>query len=483
MSAWTALIPWLLVRLVPSGRQERWRTGVDLCVVLLSGVVSGLICWIWLSAFYLDNMSLVGSSDFREYCSSTTALAEEQWAAFSRNRSMLAAWPSALLARRWGTLDGLLGSAVLSTCLLSSATALWARAVHSRGAAILAALAVGSVAPLCILSRTLTYYPPIIAVLTLCAATGVVAMRWRTAAACLAAGVGAGLALLVDARGLVWALPTLGLGLLAVIRGPGRWRPRGIPLRLAMLALPVWWSFSLGPQVYPEDASSLEGQLKTVEDLRKQGVTIENHRRPRIVGSGYVWGRSPLQQIPATLRHAAADGQLVPETQRDAPQVVGPRKLRVDPWIPVAVGAFLLSLPGLIRRPMVLLGAIGSALPFVLSLESTVVVKQSHSRFLANALPFLPMVLGVGAASVAGLGNRRRRTLAAALLGLLLVLGVVPSWLSPDAGWRSPASTTDRELRRAQEVAQGLREARDGSDRSCVRGLTGEESRFADWMY
>ncbi|HCH64636.1 MAG TPA: hypothetical protein DFR83_17650 [Deltaproteobacteria bacterium] len=388
MVLWTALIiPWILVRLLPGGRGEEWRTGLDLSVLAGVGAVSGLLCWAWLSAFYLDQTSLVGSSDFREYCSSTTALAEEQWSAFTRNRSMLAAWPSALLARRWGTLDGLLGSAVLSTCVMSSATALWARATHSRGAAILAALAVGSVAPLCILSRTLTYYPPIIAALTLCAATGVVAMRWRSAVACLIAGLGAGLALLVDARGLAWALPTLGLGMVAAIRGPGRWHARGIPVRLAMLVVPVWLSFSLGPQVYPEEASSLEGQLKTVEDLRRQGIVVENHKRPVTVGKGYVWGRSPILQIPATLRHVAADGALVPQSHRTAPQVVGPRSLRVDPWIPVALGAFLVAVPGLLRRPMVLLGTMGAALPFVLSLDSAVVVKQSHSRFLANAMP------------------------------------------------------------------------------------------------
>ena len=45
-----------------------------------------------------------------------------------------------------GTLDGLLGSAVASSCLLGFSVGLWARAVHSRGAGILAALAVGVVA-------------------------------------------------------------------------------------------------------------------------------------------------------------------------------------------------------------------------------------------------------------------------------------------------------------------------------------------------
>ena len=482
MSPWTALIPWLFVRVLPGGRIARWRTGIDLPVLLAAGVLSGSVCWIWLSAFYLEDTPLIGSSDFREYCASTVALADGQVELFTRNRSVLAGWLAGVLARRWGTLDGLLGSAVASSCLLGFSVGLWARAVHSRGAGILAALAVGVVAPLCILSRTLTYYPPIIAVLTLCAATGAVAMRWRSAAACLLAGMGAGLALLVDARGLAWALPTLGLGLLAALRGSGRWRPSRVPLRLALLIVPVCWSYALGAEVYPADASSLEAQLKTVEDLRIQGIVVREEQRPVIQGDGYVWGRAPLSQIPATLRHVSADGRLVPDSHRAAPQVTGPRSLQVDPWIPLALGALLVSLPGLVRRPMVLLGAVGPAVPFLLSLDSAIVVKQSHSRFLANALPFLPVLLGVGAASVAGLGRDWRRTVAASLIGLLVVLGAIPTWLSPVASWRRPAAVTDRELQRVQSMARGELQAENGADRSCARGLTGEGSRFSELM-
>ncbi|HCH64635.1 MAG TPA: hypothetical protein DFR83_17645 [Deltaproteobacteria bacterium] len=71
----------------------------------------------------------------------------------------------------------------------------------------------------------------------------------------------------------------------------------------------------------------------------------------------------------------------------------------------------------------------------------------------------------------------------AAIVALLMVVGAIPSWLSPSATWRTPASTSDRELLRAQAVARGELQARDGSDRSCVRGLTGDGSRFVDWMY
>ena len=134
-------------------------------------------------------------------------------------------------------------------------------------------------------------------------------------------------------------------------------------------------------------------------------------------------------------------------------------------------------------KVMVLLGAVGAAVPFVLSLDSAIVVKQSHSRFLANALPFLPVLLGVGAASLAGLGRDWRRTVAASLIGLLVVLGAIPTWLSPVATWRRPSLVTDRELQRVQGMARGEVQALDGSDRSCARGLTGKESRFADLMH
>jgi hypothetical protein len=131
----------------------------------------------------------------------------------------------------------------------------------------------------------------------------------------------------------------------------------------------------------------------------------------------------------------------------------------------------------------VLVGAVGVAVPFLLSLDSAIVVKESRSRFLANALPFLPVLLGVGAASLAGLGRDWKRTVAAALLGLLILFGAVPTWLSPVASWRMPASVSDRELQRALGIVRGTLEARDGGDRACSEGLTGEESRFSGLMY
>ncbi len=479
MSSGMLVVPWLALRALrgPRPGPEPWQSRVDLPLALGTGAAVALLCGLWLARFALGGATAAASPDFLEYCWSTAAAAAGTLDDVSRNRSLLAAAPSAVIGRQHGVLNGLLASAVLSTGLLASAVWLWARALHSRGAGMLAALAVGAVWPLCVLSRTLTYYPPIIALLALCAAGGAVALRWRTAAACAVAGTAAGLALLVDLRGLPWALCTVGLGALAALWGPGR--PRrgrrrrggGGLLRLGALALPLWLSFQAGPAAYLPGTRTLEDQMHTLLDLRKMGISVTRTvPRPRS-DAGFVWGRSDLRGLPATLRFVAAEGQLVPPALREALHVVDHRRARVDPWLPVALGALAAALVGLRRRPAALLAAAGTALPFVLALDNAIVVKQSHPRFLANALPFLPVLLGVGAASLAGLEGRPRRSLAATLLGLLLVLGVLPSMLSPTADWRRDLQTTQAELDRARAAAAGTAAPRNVAARACAEGI------------
>jgi hypothetical protein len=476
LSPWALVLPWLLLRLVPGVPgpvRDRWHTAVDLPLLLGAGLLSGGLCGLWLAAFHLADAAVVGSPDFLEYCWSTDALASRRPGDFSRNRGVLAALPSALIARQWGVLNGLLGSAMLSVALLGTAVALWARAAHSRAAGLVAALAVGAVVPLCLLARTLTYYPPVIAVLTLCMATAAAALRWRTAAACLVAGTGAGLALLVDVRGLPWALAALGIaGVAAVLGASRRWRATAAVLRLGALALPVWLSFQLGPVAYLEGTRTLEDAMHTPLDLQKMGFPVQRTVPMPRRDEGFLWGRSELARIPETLRFVHADGQLIPDELRSALHVVDHRQRRVDPWLPVGLGALVAAVLGGRRRPLALLGAAGAAVPFVLALDSAVVVKQSHPRFLANALPFLPVLLGVGAASLGGLDRGGWRARAGAVLALLVVLGALPSWLSPVAPWRSVPETTARAVERSRAVAAGQLTPKNAAEQSCATAVS-----------
>ncbi len=491
MLYWSLLLLPLLLRLVPGRGDQPWRTAVDVPLALTVGTLSGLLCGVWLVQFYLRVGNVEGSPDFLEYCWSTGAFLYSLGDHISGNRSRAAGLLSGLLARRLGVLDGLLWAAILSTSVLSAACHLWARSLHSRTAGILAGLAVSTVPCLCVLSRTLTYYPPIIATLVLCAAAGTVAMRWRTVVGCAVAGLGAGLALLIDARGLPWALVTVSLGGLAALVGHRGTRLRA-PLRLLALGLPLVWSFQVGPWAFPDGAASLVSQVSVARDLRRVGVYVDDAQIPERPSEGFVWGRSSLLLIPDTLVFVSGQSVLITEEARAGRTSVDKKALHVTPWVPLVSGAALLAVLGLVRQPLLLFAALASALPFVLSLDSAIVVKQSGARFLANAAPFVPLVLGLAGGVLAGRRGLRvpgvrgdgLRLLAVLVLGVLVVLGVVPTFLSPVAPWRVSVDTSQRAVERARDVVAGTRKPKDPADTQCasVLATNPEDGRWVDLL-
>ncbi len=498
------VLPLLLLRAGPRWRPAPWSTPRDLALIGGTGLAAALLHSLWLADFVLGVGQLSASPDHLEYCWNTGALATElhgsggdparaALAPFGRNRSRAAALLPALFAGRVGIETGLNLAALASQALLCGGLVLFGRAAHSRLAGVAAALLLGAVAPLVILGRTPTFYPEVLAGLVICAATGLAALRWRGPAALLAAGTGAGLALLIDQRGLIWALPTVGLGALAALWGPGRrpWAPgrrhrtlAGLPLRLAALVLPLVLSFRLGAWAYPPDARSLEAHASPLRELRDRGFlpadTPVSPRQP----TRFVWGHTPVTGIPASLARVAALQAQVPPAAHQTAEALDGRRWWVAPWELPALGALALVAWGLRRRPLLLFGVLGLVLPFWLSLESAAGFKRAKPRFLANAQLYLPMLLGIAAAVLAlgphpgrrggapGPGEARGtgrgaglRLGAATLVITLLVLGIVPSWLSPVARWRVALRRNDTALRAARSGA------RDHSDSALDRCL------------
>jgi hypothetical protein len=132
-------------------------------------------------------------------------------------------------------------------------------------AAALLALAFG---PWVLNTRHLTSYPALGACFALAAAAGAVAARGRTPLALAIGGAGAGLALLADARGLIFALPVLALTLAAALKSP----PREWPPRLAAAFAPVLVSYGLGVLCFSEGAYSLEQQVDVRPLFHRAGM-------------------------------------------------------------------------------------------------------------------------------------------------------------------------------------------------------------------
>ena len=379
MSAWwTGLLAAVVARIA---RQRRWfrpwparLSWHDAVVAVVLGVGIAVLAGGWLAPFTIPGTRAVGSPDFGEYCALINNYLADALHEWGENRSRLAGLPAGLLASHLGIFDALLFSALGSLALVVGGSYLWARAIHTRTAGVAAAVLVGAVGPLAVLGRTLTFYPVITAGLTLACAGAAAAARWRTPFSVLLAGLGIGLALLVDARGLIWAVPCLGLTALAVLAGPERPgvpRWRGLGWRSLALAFPIVWSFQVGPWAYTPTARTLEGHVGIYAELQERGVRLPPWKHPTGRDTRYIWGRSDPRQIPWTLLFVADQGRWVPEWYRDLPEVREGFQRSGAPWVAPFAAAAVAAVVGLRRRPwlaFVLAGTVLLPIPVLGSL-------------------------------------------------------------------------------------------------------------------
>lgn len=465
-----------------------WRWGADLGLALLCGLaLAGLSGW-WLARFAVPGGPFL-TSDFHDYCATLHPQAAGDIAALTRSRGMLAAALPAALVQRVGVVDALAWGALAGVAATGAGLYLWGRAVHGRLAGCCAALAAGTIWELATFSRTLSFYPEITGGLALSTGAAAVALRFPGLRTLLLGALGVALAFLVDLRGLIWGLSCGGLVLLACLRGP-RWT---WPLKLAVLAAVIVGAWRLGPRVYQPQLQPLEAHTDLRKRLEDNGVAVPaDFPEP---DTTYVWGRSDPRQIPRTLLQLRAQAAAVPPELRDVRSGHVHRTRRVEPWRGVATGAALLALLGTLRGRDRLVRAVllvGLSLPWLASLQGAVAVQRSFPRFLGSGAPVLALALGVAFATLVhgprlwhrAPPPRTWRTavkpVGAVLLGLLLVLGAVPSWLSPAAPWREPVTATNGHLWKAVDWLEGARQPR-GQEVGCAEGLAADRAAGLAW--
>ena len=449
-----------LGRLLPSAPSDPpWSWRSDPMLALLCGLIVALMGGSWLMPFQLmDGAHFAG--DLSEYCNAVIARSTADLSHYSHNRSMLPAWPAAVLLPKLGLLDAMLASSTAALGVLAAGLYLWGRALHSRLAGVAAALASCTLAPLLLLSRMMSFYPETTAVFTLAAGLTAVAVRFSSPVSLAVASLGAVLCLLVDLRGLLFALCFLVLILLAATRAPRRrWPAR---LAIPVLALALGWAAA--GQAYLPQTAGLETQIDLKRRLLDRDITVPAALQEPLE-TAYVWGHSDPREIPQTLlglqRQSAAlpPGVLMDETtQRHLDAYL-------RPWVPLISGALLVAALGVsfgALRWWRLLTLLGTAAPFVVALKGAVELQRAFLRFLATGEPILALLIGLGFAVLyegsARLGAPRRtgamRLAVGSLLMLMLVLGVIPSAVSPVASWRTPIPASDRQLRRLVDALE-----------------------------
>ena len=160
-----------------------------------------------------------------------------------------------------------------------------------------------------------------------------------------------------------------------------------------------------------------------------------------VATSHYVWGRSSALDIPDTLLHLQRQRQYVPTYEAVAHLEDQAGGAVIRHWLPILPFAGLLAIWGLRRRPWLVLGLLGTILPFLMALQGSILASRAVLRFLANAMLFVPLVLGIAGASLASQAPRAGprgwlRGLAGAAIVGSAVLGILPTSLSPEAPWR-----------------------------------------------
>jgi len=495
---WPLVVVGLLLRFAP-GRghaSSPWCTRKDLGLAAGCGVLFGALSAFWMARYFIVNAP-VTASDFSQYCESIGAFRDNDMVGWNMQRSVVAGWLPAVLSGPLGLIDGLLVAGLISCTALGSGIYLWARALHGRLAGMCAAIIACAAAPLVQLTRTASFYPEAVAAYVLSGTGAVLALRYRSLPALAAAGVGVGLVLLVDVRGLIWALPALGLGLLAAL-GMARWWRKG--LGLLVLLGPVALSHPLGSVAYFEKTPSLEQQAVFYVDeaVRRIGADTGTPIGERAYPSRFIWGWSPMSDLPKTVDYMLALNRSVHDEVGEHRETVHTRRMHVLPWLPPALLGLALAAWGARRRPWVLLALFGASVPFAVALRSATTL-VSHPRYVANGMAIVPILLGIGVAVLAqgplaakdGPSSDTGRPwglVGGVAVLVAMVLGIVPNWLSPTASWRAPIGA-DTEPKHSIEVAQAEAPAALDVSELCVSALRADHeaglvpgSRLYGWL-
>ena len=438
----------------------RWSWRVDGGLALACSTLVAALAGIWLAPAHLRGDAFL-TADFHEYCAGVVRFADWEANTFLHKRSYLALLPATVLAGPLGRLGGLWAAAILSVGVIGGALYLWGRALHGRPAGVAASVLALGFGPLVLGTRHMTSYPTLGAAFALCAAAGALAVRFRGPAALAVGGGGAALALAVDARGLIFALPVLTICLATALRAERReW-----PLRLIAVGLPVGVSYLLGPLFFTEAAQSLEQQVDVRPLFHRAGMSGPPYDPPWEVPAGFVWGRSPPWRIPSTLAFLWSQSR-IPGPTGSWTGVPSPelRHAAVGVWLPLLAVALAAAAAGLARRPWRLLALVATLAPFAAVFRGAATMVEIEPRFLAHGQIGAALVLGLGIGAVLQAGAWWRRPAAqppgpvraiqrctpVALALLLLVVGILPTWFAPSAAWRHRWRSTVMEVHHAQ---------------------------------
>jgi len=432
--------PWILLALpvvarlfqAPNRSEDRWNTGADVGLAVACGILFAALSGLWLAKYHLRGWPLT-ASDFAQYCQSVASVQGGTLDHWVPQRSLPAGFLAGLYARQLGIVGGLALATLTSQAVTGAALYLWGRAAHGRVSGVASVLIGCSVAPLVVLSRTTTFYPELVAACALCSATAMLAVRYRTPIALFAGGCGSALVIAIDVRGLYWAMAGLVICLIAAVPN----YLGSLPRRLVVLFAPFVASWVLAHMFLLHNQPGLDAQTLAFAADAVARVPDAQIELPAYGVNDFLWGRSMPWEIPAALWRMADISSRIPGALAGSLEVAHNREIYLLPWLGPLVGGILLWVLRMRLRVWTMLAFLLSLSPYALAMYSTATT-LAHPRYLAVAMLAVPVALGVPVGAF--VGSPAPPKVAVPLVGviLLLVLGVLPSWLSPVAAWRLP---------------------------------------------
>gem|GEM_PF-4427358 len=471
----------------------------------------------YLAAYHMGPPPL--DDDFRDYCTTAAVLSGTLGEGLSPYalRPPFPQLPAALFAHFEALTDAMRHSAWLTTVLSAVVVFAWARLLGGLTAATVALLAFPAFAPLATSAHQFTGYPQLALMYATAAYCLCLGMKIRGPKGVALCSGGASLALLGDQFAFVWAGLPLVAGVGLAIASQARMRS------LAALLIPLTLSYGLAnalpPELdfFPDDRKPV---LQTLEQrlsdhdvyLESQGTAVldDTTTAPGIrakVGKlinhgsslqqvdeaandpGFYWGRAGPADVwsaikTATKKRSASTSQ---HTVLEANQLA-PRQTKTA-MVCIVLG-LMASIWRLRAAPTFALGAGLSAIPFLLWLTvlpklgpklspdflndtATYILWLDHKLLLPGVIA-APVFLGVTWALLssdasdyskshdATPGKGWRRPVLAGMCATLLVTGILPSWLSPYASWRTQVGgntgAVEAELRDAQTTSIDTRD-------------------------
>ena len=410
----------------------------------LIAVVCGVGFW-WFAFEKLGRPHMLhpwNTADMSDYCNAILHLLGEPDVPWSIKRSKITGWVAVALTEENGIMSALRTSSAVATCLVGGGLFLWGRIAAGRTAGLLAAMAGLALSPLVLLPRILTFYPMVAAFFVLGAVGETAGIVHRSPKALAFAGAGIGLALLGDVRGLVWAVPWTVGALIAVLISTNKKRA------LKWFLMPLAISFAIGNWSYTDDAVSFEEQLDVRPLFEMYGSKDPAHQPPYDSGGNFVWGHSGPWRLPQTGWFILKQLTLKPPPWFPPPVSRFAANNHLEPMKPLWVGAGLLAVLCLIRRPRALLAVACTVTPFAIAFHGQTGMAEIRVRFLCQIMPALALLIGVSLGRLVDLipgpfrtwneGSHPVRSVAAGGLLLAVVTGEVSTAASPWARWRRP---------------------------------------------